>query len=81
LTLDWNQEYLLRVFLNKLPSRQMARENSAGKSCEAFWKAFPIVKVADALPINGAIFHRNRDPHFVHPSAFVARCKDVVLSR
>jgi hypothetical protein len=59
----------------------MAREISAGKTCEVFWKAFPSVKVADALLINGAVFHRNGNPRFVHPSAFVASCKDAVLSR
>jgi hypothetical protein len=79
LTLDRNQEYLLRVFLDELPPRQMARETSAGKICEAFWKASPIVKVADALLINGAVFDRSGNPRFVHPSAFVARCKDAVL--
>jgi hypothetical protein len=81
LTLDRNQEYLLCVFLDKLPPRQVACESSAGKSYEAFWKAFPIVKVADTLLINGAAFDRNGNPCFVHPSAFVARCKDAVLSR
>jgi hypothetical protein len=59
----------------------VACENSAGKSCQAFWKAFPIEKVADTLLINGAVFDRNGNPRFVHSTAFVARCKDAVLSR
>jgi hypothetical protein len=79
LTLDRNQEYLLCVFLDELPPCQVACENSAGKSYKAFWKAFPIVKVADTLLIKGAVFDRNANPRFVHPSAFVARCKDAVL--
>jgi hypothetical protein len=59
----------------------VACENSAGKSCEAFWQAFPIEKVADTLLISGAVFNRNGNPRFVHPGAFVAQCKDAVLSR
>ncbi len=81
LTLDRNQEYLLGVFLDKLPPRQVACENSAGKSYEAFWKAFAIVKVADTLLINGTAFDRNRNPCFVLPTAFVTGCRHAVLSR
>jgi hypothetical protein len=72
---------LLRVFLDKLPPGQVAREDSAGKTCEAFWKTLAIVKVADTLFINGAIFDGNGNPRFVHPSAFVARSKDAELTR
>jgi hypothetical protein len=72
---------LLRVFLDKLPSRQVARENSAGKTCEAFWKTFAIVKITDALLTNGAVFHRNGNARFVHTSAFVARSEDAELTR
>lgn len=81
LTLDRNQKYLLCVFLDKLPPRQVACEKSARKSCDAFWKAFPVVKVADTSLINGAAFEHNGHPRFVHPSAFVARYKDAVLNR
>jgi hypothetical protein len=72
---------LPRVFLDKLPPRQVARENSVGKTCEAFWKTFAIVKIADALFINGAVFHRNGNARFVHTSAFVARSEDAELTR
>jgi hypothetical protein len=72
---------LPRVFLDKLPSRQVARENSAGKTGEAFWKTFAIVKIADALFINRAVFHRNGNARFVHTSAFVARSEDAELTR
>jgi hypothetical protein len=72
---------LLGVFLDKLPSRQVARENSAGKTCEAFWKTFAIVKITDALLTNGAVFHGNGNARFVHTSAFVARSEDAELTR
>jgi hypothetical protein len=80
-TLDWNQEYLLCVLLDKLPSCQWARETLVTKRCQRFGKAFPAVKVTDTLLITGAVFHRNGNPGFVHSSAFVAKYKDAVLSR
>jgi hypothetical protein len=80
-TLDRNQEYLLCVFLDKLPSCQLTRETLVRKRCQRFWKAFPTVKVADTLLINGAVFYRNGNPRSVHSSALVARYKDTVLIR
>src|SRR5262245_7941353 len=80
-TLAWNQEYLLCVLLDKLSSRQWARKTLARKRCQRFWKVFPAVKVTDTLLIMGAVFYRNRNPGFVHLSAFVARYQDAVLSR
>jgi hypothetical protein len=80
LILGWNQKYLLRVLLDKLPSCKRARKSLVGKTRQCFWKVFSIVKVADALLVNGAILDRDGNPCFVDPSAFVARCKNVVLS-
>src|SRR5215475_10935429 len=80
-TLDWNQEYLLCVLLDRLPSCHWARETLIRKRCQRFWNAFSPVKITDTLLIMGSIFHRNRNPGFVHSSAFVARYQDAVLSR
>ena len=80
-TLDRNQEYLLGVFLDKLPSCQRTRKTLVRKRCQRFRKAFPTIKVADTVLPNRTVFHRNGKPGFVHSSAFVARYKDAVRRR
>lgn len=67
------------VFLRGLPPRLGARNAGVGEVCEVFWQTFPIVEVADALLGNGAILHRDRDPHFMDSSAFVAIDENAIL--
>jgi hypothetical protein len=50
------------------------------KVCEAFRNGLPIVQVANALFIKGAIFHYNGNVHLMQASAFVAKGKDTVTS-
>jgi hypothetical protein len=79
LALTWNQKDLVVVFLNRLPSCLRAGDTIVAKVCKALGKGFPIVQVADALSIRGAIFHYNRNPHLMLAATFVARNEDPVL--
>ena len=50
------------VFLDGLPPCVGTGDAFVGKVYEAFGKGFPIVQVADALFIEGAIFYDNGNP-------------------
>jgi hypothetical protein len=67
------------VFLCGLPPCLVTGDAIVFKVYEAFGKGFPIVQVADALFIKGAIFYYNGNPRVMQSPTFVARNKDLVL--
>ena len=67
------------VFLDGLPPCVGTGDAFVGKVYEAFGKGFPIVKVADALFIEGAIFYDNGNPRVMQYAKFSARNKDLIL--
>ena len=68
------------VFLSGLPPCDGATDGVVSKVCEVIRKGFPIVQLADASFIKGAIFHHNENSHVMLSPAFVARSEDPVLS-
>ena len=79
LALSWNQKDLVVVFLSRLPPCLGAGDAIVGKVCKAFGKGFPIVQLADALFIRGAIFDYNGNPQLMLAATSVARNEDPVL--
>ena len=59
------------VSLPRLPSCVGACDAVLAKVCKVLWKTLSVVEVANALLTGGAIFHSDRDPHFMYSSAFV----------
>ena len=68
------------VFLSGLSSGLRASDALLNKVCEVFRNGFPIVQVADALFIQGTIFHYNGTVHLMQAPTFVATDKYTVLS-
>lgn len=71
---------MLVVFLSGLSACLGAGDAIIGEVCEVFRKGFPFVQGADALFIDGAIFHYNRNSHLMDVPTFVARNEDLVQS-
>ena len=69
---------MLVVFLSGLSACLGAGDAIVDKVCEVFRKGFSFVQGADALFIDGAIFHYNRKPQLMDISTFVARNEDLV---
>ena len=77
---NWNQKYLVLVFLNGLPSCLGATDASTGESREVRRKGLPIVNVPNALFLNRTVVQDNGDCHVMRSAAFIAQGKGTVLN-
>ena len=68
------------VFLNGLSPCLGATDATAGEFREVLRKGLLIVKVADALLLNRAVFQDDGNRHVVCPAAFIAEGNDTIPS-